>query len=334
MNLLTSKINFKGYDASPLRRITVSDIFAQPLLKELKTIGEKENIEILSTPWGPQWYQDSEVVLDGGKNKKPHLLINKTNEITRWHYQERTDTKNYSIEVSSHYIKGGDCYIGKCPNGEKWMLLGEEEEYKKDLDNISKKYNIKPQNIHFIPKKNYHLDTYIRPIGYPYVLVDDEEMVLKLFDEMNSKKKYKKSDIKDFRKSIIDFEQKRKEKYCSTDDVCKKLSELGFVPIKVAGVWGKSINFMNAIVNQHPDGTISYITGSSKCKNKFMSDVQEVFEQELKRKIPNLKSIYFIQGEKDNKNVGYGNKIMQTLEKYKGGLHCMTLEEPDFDIWA
>ena len=329
MNLISSNnIPFKGYDAAPLRRITVSDFFSKFLLDELKDIGEKENITILSTTWGPQWYQDSEVILKG--DKKPKLLMSKSPKIISLHYQERREQDIYPLSISPYYVTGGNCYIGKYPNGENWMLTGDEELINKNRKEIAKEYNIKPENIHFIPNKNYHLDTFIRPIGYPYILVDDEKLVINYINKINSKNK----DANKFKSDVIEYEQKRKQKYSSTDEVCKKLESIGFIPIKVPGVWGKSINFMNAIVNMHDDGTISYITGSSKCKNKFISNIEKIFEEELKKKVPNIQNIYFVQGKKDKDNIGYGNKIMQSLEKFKGGLHCMSLEEPDFEKWA
>ena len=96
----------------------------------------------------------------------------------------------------------------------------------------------------------------------------------------------------------------------------------------------------NAIVNKHEDGSISYITNSSKCNDRNLSKYQDIFEKELKRKLqniraqdpsaPTLRNIYFIQGE----NYGKTNEVMDNLIEGAGGVHCMCLEESNFDIWA
>ena len=44
---------------------------------------------------------------------------------------------------------------------------------------------------------------------------------------------------------------------------------------------------------------------------------------------PKLQDIYFIEG----KLYDFGNKTDNILEG-SGGIHCMTLEEPNFELWT
>ena len=128
-------------------------------------------------------------------------------------------------------------------------------------------------------------------------------------------------------------ELKRSMKYASHTKTVEALKKAGFIPIEIAGVYSRGINFMNAIVNSHPDGTISYITNSTSCKNPFISKLQEEFEADLRKKVPNIDKVYFVSGQKNiqTENLNY---MMYNLNKRGGGLHCMTLEEVDFNAWG
>ena len=134
-------------------------------------------------------------------------------------------------------------------------------------------------------------------------------------------------------KNFKDYESARTKNYDPHKSVIKALKQAGFIPIEVAGVLGSGINFMNAIVNQHQDGTISYITNSTRCKSEFVSKIEKSFEEELRQKVPNIDKVYFVQGMKEFEEE-MSNYLMDNLSVRGGGLHCMTMEEPNFEIWA
>ena len=209
------------------------------------------------------------------------------------------------------------------------MLIGIDEDTKKgySLSDLSSLYDVKPQNIHFISQPDFHLDMALRPIGYPYILVNDDSLALK-----NAKDdKLLQLEIKT---RHDEFKEKTKidpKKFVSPNEVCKELRKIGFVPIKIAGAYSSGINYMNAIVNKHSDGTITYITNSAKGSGYDYLD--EVFERELRAKVPNIRNVYFISGNKDPESI-YASPIIEHLHRLSGGLHCMTLEEPDFERWA
>ena len=136
------------------------------------------------------------------------------------------------------------------------------------------------------------------------------------------------------RNNFNDFERKRvSSEYSSCDETIKALKEAGFIPIEVAGVFGSEINFLNAIVNKHQNGSISYITNSTACSNTLISQLEQDFEKELREKVSNLDKVYFISGDTE-KGKSLLNYMMYNLSNKGGGLHCMSLEEPAFDKWV
>ena len=205
--MVSSSLNlsFKGYDAASLKSIRFSDYFIKPYAFELQTVCDSENINFKPIENAPQWFQDSEVILEG--EGKPRLVASSEIDIKE-HIDSIKAQKLYNAEFSEHYIKGGDVFLGKYPNGEYWMLTGNEGAYNEHLDEISKLYNVKSENIHFIPNQNFHLDMYIRPIGYPYILVNDDKLCTKHLNSIQGKK----SDIKDFRAQYEEYNKKRKKR--------------------------------------------------------------------------------------------------------------------------
>ena len=123
--------------------------------------------------------------------------------------------------------------------------------------------------------------------------------------------------------------------YASPGEICDELKKLGFNPIRIGGVYYDGINFMNAIVNKHQDGTMTYISNSSECKNHIYTKLQKVFEKELKEKAPMITNCCFVKGEVP-RHARFVEKsyMLDSLKHYHGGIHCMTLEEPDFEKWG
>ncbi|MBQ4078691.1 hypothetical protein IJD15_05870 [bacterium] len=324
---MMNNISFKGYDAAPLKRIYLEGNTCSPFQKEMQKVGRQEKIEITPIPSRRRWIQDMKTVIE--KDNKPFMLADTCPDPA--FFEPLKLNLGINNVGTHHFQEGGNSFIGKYPNGEKWMIIGKDGEKYANKTAISEAYGIKQQNIHFIPQQDYHLDLTMRPIGYPYILVDDPELT----------KQHLKTLEKEFDSTEFQYMKENLEKgtlgyrgmYDSCDTVVKSLEKLGFKPIRIAGVYSNEINFMNAIVNKHNDGKISYITNSSKCDSPLKSRIQELFNEDLKKAVPNLDKAYFIAGESPdgNKNI---NHLMDILGRHAGGLHCMTIEEPNFKIWA
>ena len=324
MKISAQNITFKGYDAAPLKRIYIEQEYSKPFEDELKAAAKTENIRVATLYDNLKWVQDDKFITE--KAGGPFFLASgKVSENCLVKIRSR-----YKMPAarSENFLAGGNMFIGKLPNGEKWLLSGENNTTQ-DVEGISKAYNIPPQNIHFLPQQNYHLDMFMRPIGYPFVLVNDPELVLESVKKLDGSKEEKE----EFKKTVNKYYKLQETLgYSSAEATIKKLTELGFVPIRIAGDYGESCNFMNAIVNKHENGTISYITNSTNCNNKLYSSLERVFADELREKVPFLDKTYFIKGKSEGARDT--NYMMDALLYGGGGIHCMTLEEPNFKAWA
>lgn len=324
---ISNNISFKGYDAALLKRIYLEQAYCKAIYNEMSEICNKEDIEIAEIYDFDKWTQDDKAIIE--KDGKPYLIGNgniSDNFINQ--------LKNrYQIEGNRAFpfIEGGNTFMGKFPNGQKWMIIGIpkrevlSEEQKKELSKI---YSIKAENIFGIPKPNFHLDLGIRPIGFPNILVNDPELAGKTLEKLND-------GSREYRKFKFEFDKAKKQAsnmYASCDKICLALQDIGFNPIRVAGVFYNGINFMNAIVNQKEDGSLTYITNSSECKNHIYTKLQKEFEKEIKQKVPNINSLYFIKGEENKPNQHNSNYMIDTLRVQNGGIHCMALEEPYFSF--
>ena len=319
------KPNFKGYDAVPLKNIYLSELYSKPFVNEMKIVARQEGFEIRTWEDMDRWPQDRKCFLE--KNGRPFLIADE--EVSR-KFMRQMHRKGVMGKRIYGFLEGGDTFIGKYPNGEHWLITGKNVgeiplEHRKIISSI---YNIDEKNIFEIPKQNFHIDMCVRPIGYPYVLVNDFDLVDKNMEKIIKPFEESQSFMQDYNQ----YKEYLKYNYSSTDEICSSLIEAGFIPIRIAGVYGDEVNFMNGIVNKHSDGTISYITNSSDTGcNNFYKKMQEIFEQELRAKVPNISKIYFIKG----KTAGSGINYIMSILRYKfGGIHCMSLEEPDFEAWA
>jgi hypothetical protein len=135
--------------------------------------------------------------------------------------------------------------------------------------------------------------------------------------------------------------QAEKGKYATCDEMCQKLAAAGFKPIRMGGVFpfpeieDKTIeepnpwlpaNFLNAIVHERKTGNINqpelvYITNDSG-----LPYLNQLFEAELKEKAPWVKRVEFVGKAPKENTVSW----MSTYLKLHGGIHCLSVEEPEF----
>ena len=324
---MLKNISFKGYDAAPLKRIYLESNTCSPFQKEMQKVGEQEKFEITPLPSRRRWIQDMKTIIE--RDNKPFMLADTCPDDS--FFEPLKQTLGINNLGTRYFQEGGNSFIGKYPNGEKWMIIGKDREKYSNKSAIGEAYGIKPENIHFVPQQDYHLDVTMRPIGYPYILVDDPELTKQQLKKLE--KEFDSTEFQYIKDNIEKNSLGYRGMYESCDTIVKSLEKLGFKPIRIAGVYSNEINFMNAIVNKHKDGTISYITNSSKCNSPLKNRLQELFNEDLKKSVPNLDRVYFIQGDSPagNPNITH---LMDMLGRQGGGLHCMTIEEPNFKIWG
>ncbi len=320
--------NFKGYDAAVIKNIYVQDNIYNIFQDEIRNFCKKENIDTYAINHRGIWLQDYQTILNN--DDKKFILASQTKS-PKEAIRDFNDL-GFNIKKSPCYIPGGNCFIGLYPNGEKWMMVGSDDLYSRSKKAIMDRYKIKKENILKIPQPNFHLDMALRPIGYPYILVNDFELSKKYIDDLYENN----ADYKTLRENF--YNNKRITEYnysaITNNKLIETLLSYGFEPIRIAGVFDGSSNFINAIVNKHADNTISYITNSTKSKNPYYSALEEIFEKELKSKVQNIKDVYFIKGLDSTCKSQYKNQMMYFLSHLEGGIHCMCMEEPDFEVWG
>ena len=329
-------ISFKGYDAVPLKALHISQSWDK-IGDEFKQICDKENIELKQSKFNGSFNQDTMLFTE--KNGKQIAIVEEAIDVIEPFREELENELGMDVEFvdifdrSTGFMSGGNFFLGKKPDGTKFMLVGNTEYLMSSTSKVAERFGVAPENIHYIQQQDYHLDMSLRPIGYPYVLINNPKMAAK--NELKVKGINPNSNHK------IEVEE---SKMFSYKKGVEQLQEAGFVPIPIGAVYfanGASINFMNAIVNKHDDGSISYITNSSKCNDYYVSKYEKMFNKQLQQKLKELSKtdknvpqlsapVYFIQGE----NYGNYNEVMMNLFEGSGGVHCMASEEPNFEKWV
>lgn len=409
---------FTGYFACPLKELHLQPTGEKANLEvanQLKKIGQKSGFRVVVqlakktfslfsdipvTREGNNienaakllWGQDNKVFLErhncdmlaenGVIRKKETGLVRKLADAIKIPYRKM-----------GSYLDGGNFFIGKDSNGEKFAIVGENsitltahniaamqlnindtgreslhnlshnkefmeyfEQNKKALttkakQSIAKDLDLKEDKVMFIRQPDFHIDLGIRPLKYPYVLVNDTSLTSRLLDEQM--KDIKKCDDQHGKISRLITEMNFFKggptcEYASADETVNSLKALGFKPIRVPGVVneidnpffkdicdldiftkGCLANFMNAIVHEKPDGKLVYITNKSP-SNNYGVNFNKMFESYIEKVAPDVDEIHFVSGP-DAKEENY---IHRMLRFNNGGIHCMSAERPDFKRWT
>lgn len=364
------RTSFKGYDVIPLSGLYMQGLRKNDeyqIFEEMRDISQKEGLDLFVNQNNTQikkdkcdksieidsslsvWAQDNKAFIKNGSNK--FLLCNsQEKELLP---SQSSVIGNYNIVSKKYMPRGGNYYLGYKKNGEKWLLINSmsivsSEKFKKFGDTPTKEhltniFDVKPENIVVVGNFLQDLDMEIRPIGYPYILVNDYTLALENLEKM--KKEFPESveiynDLKSFVQKMINAPFPTFSKNMGI------LKSFGFKPIRIAGIYSQDINFMNAIALKKNDNTISYIINSTKNSLPELEYLEKLFEKELREKVSDIGNVYFVSGGKsvpvtksDNENPFLfcmpiferkdANVMMKILANRLGGIHCMSAEIPD-----
>lgn len=363
INLLNHNQNccFKGYDVVRLKGLYMQGLIKpaeKRIFNEMAKITKEEHLDlfinqnntkiskkILSNLTADNklsiWGQDRKAFI---KQKGVDTILENPKE-TILSTADFSTIGNYKIQSDTYIPRGGNYYIGYKDNGEKWAIVNAMELYEQSsFDKFSDKptkelfcklFEIKPQNIFTINEIFRDLDEVIRPIGYPYVLVNDFSENLKNIDKLEQKFPNSKDIIAKLRKY-------------STPPIIINHSETlkhsGFIPINIGGYYSENMNFINALAFTNKNNKISYITNSTKGSCPELEYLEELFEEDLRAKVKDIEKIYFVSGgmkdkvQMNNDDIftlklqsqgsEFDNAIMDILANRHGGIHCMTAEIP------
>lgn len=67
--------------------------------------------------------------------------------------------------------------------------------------------NSKKENIYFISQEDYHLDLSIRPIGNPYVLINNPQMVLENKCKIKGLKSPSRDDLEEIKPKMLQYKK-------------------------------------------------------------------------------------------------------------------------------
>ena len=277
---------------------------------------------------------ETELIFDGGDiflgkkdngdnyliTSKKTLYMNAIFQYLKEKCGENTNRKNFINLVNFKEYKDlqGNVLatLDECSNeSEKWEALAKTV--------FCEVMGVKPDGLIIVPETEFHLDLTMRPLEYPYILVNDDSEVDMLIEKLEKRFEGSfscKFRLQDFKESI---NQQRKN-YFPSKQMIEALEEAGFKPIKIAGMYGRGpINFMNAIVQKNDEGLI-YITNGTKNESELFNAFQDEFERDLLQKCPQIKRVHFVGGELVGKDL---NDMMIYLKNYQGGIHCLCCEE-------
>lgn len=369
MDYSINNVSFKGYDAIKLKGLYMQGFINEhdlAICRQIKKIAEKEHLDFFinqnnkgikryieagltsDKPLLRVWGQDRKAFLKNGTNytimcPRDETLIDLPEELSAFEMKQRNILP-----------RGGNYYIGYKPTGEKWMIINGEyvTEYREQhyypekicLENIKDVYGIERENTCVTDYLCYDLDMLIRPIGYPYVLVNHDEETFKNIEKLRTK--FPQSN--EIYKKLIDFQKH----ICLTkksNKLCDCLKDFGFIPIKIGGFYSEDINFLNSIAFKNGNNRISLISNSTQHSCPELEYLEELFEKDLREKVAGIENVYFVSGGKKTVETfgkddwirthnfpayrfnEYHNVIMDWLGEHHGGIHCMTAEIPDFD---
>ena len=367
------QLNFKGYDAIPLNGLYMQGL--QPNQKgiydEMSAVAKKESLNLylnqdntnFSKQWNnnPEktelplslWGQDRKAFITQGKNQ----VILWDNYETVMYPEELGELGNFDIKPSTFFPRGGNYFLGYNSEGQKWMLIAQNTIAQDNSDftdpslndyiKLARIFDLKKESIFVLDTEERDLDEFIRPIGYPYVLVNSPNENLKNIEKM----KEKFHDSKEIYNKLMAFAMSEQAKAEVCNNLCKKLKEYGFIPIEIGGRYAPDINFINAIAFKNKNNKVTYITNSTKDSYPELEYLEQLFEQDLRDKTANIENVYFISGgkyeisgeKKHNKQtcnypptgfINSHNAMMYCLGAKQGGIHCLTAEIPNFDIIA
>jgi hypothetical protein len=200
-------------------------------------------------------------------------------------------------------------------------------------EKIAKDLKLEPESVHYISQPEFHLDMKIRPLKYPYILINDYNLMIKELEKREDKSYKAKNYIKRLKRKLANMTKNEVQKdYVSAVQTEKELTDLGFKVIRVPGIVDRRANFMNAVVHERDNGELVYITNKTSFMNSFDIDLNNLFRKYLLKNAPDVKRVEFISGPVYENGRTFLEKALD--DPKNGAIHCMASERPDFDKWG
>ena len=354
--------SFKGHEAKKLSTILVQKdkrFGAEAILKQLDAIASQHKVKVEPIRYysGP-WIQD-EIYFTPNK-KVISANYRYASGYADIYGLEPDELTNNSNQFRTKEVDGGNILFVTDKNGKQVILTAKNKDGICELegyDNV-----LSPDKIIQLPRADYHADLFVTPIGDNKVLVANDKLMLEGLDRIleacvlfvadNPDDKNAK-EIEEVSKKLLAiiemFEEctdQYKFKGCD-EEAANILQENGFevipVPSRVYNFekWNKEnntedithlLNYSNAMTFKNGNDETVLITAKSglekriglteEIAKKIGIDFETLFREAVSKHIK-PENVHFILGDKDK-------PISDILEEYKGGLHCMCTEVPDY----
>lgn len=195
MNINKSNISFKGYDARELQGLVFTDTkYANSVKKTLRNSSTnidiytpeiasksvKKDYNLLVEKNAMMWAQDYLTFL-----RKPFnaVLADNSRELLQRTMKGIAGGIKNSLGIkgvpTDPHLRGGNFFICESNGKKEMLLLKDRDVYPHDF--IKQLYNV--DNVVEIPRLDYHLDLFLRPLDDGKVLVADNEMTKKVLEE-------------------------------------------------------------------------------------------------------------------------------------------------------
>ena len=409
------QVNFKGYDARPLKGFIMSSN-NRGIADAMQKIGLKEGFEIYTAviyenlfkgisnnrniktyPWAQDYwtiFKNKLLVNEYNKTTESireffglkedfteRITLNNCRKILKEKIKEnnirykRAEKENDEEKIGKYYwegiklgeeyehpkfhIPGGNIFIVKGDNKKDEIIIGKKSLDIYDIDEIKGMYET--EKVTVLPRMDFHLDLFIRPLDNKRILLTDDNMTLEVLKNnlqkikdytlalpyRATKKQYElERIIMNYQEAIDSFDKhKTSNRLAQADEVESILKENGYEVIRVPGRIYKTghylasdeqllkhdCNYMNANVLINKDGELVYIPNSSNFDSELgitpelAKEIGCSFEEAfIKSTSPYVKRehIYFVKGD--------DNYVETTLLKeFGGGIHCACAEIPN-----
>ena len=363
----TEFLNFKGFEARKLQGIITNGCYGdEKLIQELDKIAKQNGIILhnTNTAFLP-WVQDKTFINSRGevfgsditkedfrKFNGLDLTNNDKNGIKFYDGGNYFQVKNKKGERV--LLSGVDNFLPDDVFRNKTTRLHGKFDKYFCCDRVVK-----------VPQADFHLDLFLTPIGDNKILLCDDDLTVQYIEKMIEKsrtyaKNFQNSSLKfrfqELSENLEGFLQqfkvnirilntaiklKTNGSLSALSDVEKKLKDEGFEVIKIPGrIYSYSygagnyslshdLNYANALTFKNKDDEVVMLTNKSKLNEQMgiTPEISEMLGLDFEKMFIDSVSEYI---KPENIYFLEGRKLPMELKYSHGGLHCISLEVPDF----
>lgn len=267
-NRNNNNINFKGYDARPLRNVVMTTSHGMKsfkVIKQMSEIGKKHGFDVLFTNPDVEMLSNLENVKNAISSldfanfirwAQDHAVVTPNNKILSnindWGVEAGIAEKISHLTGGKYvntrnFIAGGNVYYIK-NKGKNELLIGKRDVRGKFLEDLKRDFDV--SRIYKIPQADFHIDLFLRPLKDRKILLADDSLTvssiangiknISTYLSENEVPVIEKSNFLKLQSNLNHFLEKFKTSIKTSDmdklsDVARVLVDNGFEVINVPG---------------------------------------------------------------------------------------------------